>query len=109
MRLLRFLVTLAALGALIYFAVAVPLGTKTLWQHIRAIAGTKESQELVDEFKKKAEGIVHRDGGATAPRPSEGQGDGDKLTGKERKLLRRLIREKLGEGTDKGAAEHTQR
>ena len=101
MRLLRFLLTLAALGALVYVAVAVPLGTKTLWQHIRAIAGTKESQDLVDEVKKKAEGIIHRDGGPTAPRASPRPEEGDRLTAKERKLLRRLIREKLGKGTAK--------
>jgi hypothetical protein len=89
MRLIRFLLSLVILGAIIYIAVAVPLGQKTLWQHLRAIAGSKESQELVDEVKQKAKSSLHRDAGHP---PSPG---GDELTAKERQLLRKLIKEKL--------------
>jgi hypothetical protein len=85
-RLLRLLISLAALAALIYFAVTVPLGRKTLWQHIKAIAGSKESQELVDDVKHKATSVIRKDGGARSD---------DKLTDQERRLLRKLIREKL--------------
>jgi hypothetical protein len=93
-RLLRLLISLAALAALIYFAVTVPLGTKTLWQHLKAIAGTKESQNLVDEVKHKAASTVRKDGGAKTD---------DKLTDQERKLLRKLIREKLKTGHGSGS------
>jgi hypothetical protein len=90
MRLIRFLLSLVILGAIVYVVVAVPLGQKTLWQHLRAIAGTKESQELVDEVKQKAKSTLHRDAGH-APAP----GSGDELTARERQLLRKLIKEKL--------------
>jgi len=88
MRLIRLLITLAILGGLVFLGVTVPLGGKTLWEHIKAIAGSKESKELVEGVKQKAEQIaVRADGGRTG---------GDKLTDVERKLLRKLIREKLG-------------
>jgi hypothetical protein len=90
MRLIRLLITLVILGGVVFFGVTVPLGGKTLWEHIKAIAGSKESQELVEGVKQKAEKIGTRPDAA---------GGGDKLTEAERKLLRRLIREKLGEGT----------
>ncbi len=100
---LRFLITILLVAAAIYFAVAVPLGQKTLWQHLRAIASSKESQELVDEVTKKTSGALTPDGGGTRDRknaPSK-----DKLTNQERKLLRRLIREKLSEGEEAGSLE----
>ena len=87
LRLIRFLLSLVVTAAVVYFVVAVPLGKKTLWQHIKAIAGSKESKELVDEVKQKAGSVIKRDGGV---RPE------DKLSDRERKLLRKLIREKLG-------------
>jgi hypothetical protein len=85
LRLIRFLLSLLVIAAVVYFAVAVPLGKKTLWQHLKAIAGTQESQNLVDEVKHKAGSVIRRDG-ATGPE--------DKLSDQERKLLRKLIREK---------------
>jgi len=89
LRLIRFLISLVVIAAVVYFVVAVPLGKKTLWQHLRAIAGSKESKELVDEVKQKAGSVIRRDGGART-------GAEDKLSDQERKLLRKLLREKLG-------------
>ena len=91
MRLIRLVITLAALGGLGYLAYTVPLGSKTLWEHIRAIAGSKESKELVDGVKDRAEQLIKPDGGKSGE-------TGDRLTPKERDLLRKLIREKLKEG-----------
>lgn len=93
LRLIRLLLSLIVFGLIAYVAVAVPLGRKTLWQHLRAIAGSKESQELVDEVKQKAGRVLHHDAGP--PRPTKG--NGDELTPKERQALRKLIREKSGE------------
>jgi len=91
MRLIRFFITLALLGAAVWFAVSVPLGDKTLWQHLRAIAGSKESQDLVKGVKQKAGSALKRDAGRAAdPKQSS-----DDLTPDERKELRRLIRGKL--------------
>ncbi len=92
MRLLRLLVSLVVLLVLAWVVVAVPLGRKTIWEHLRAIAGSKESKELVDEVKQKAGQVLHRDAA-----PARSPQRGDELSDKERELLRKLIREKLGE------------
>jgi uncharacterized membrane protein len=93
MRLIRSLFTLTLFGALAYAAYAVPLGQRTLWEHLRAIAGTSESQKLVEEVKQKAGEVIQRDGAsAKASQPSA---RGDELTPEERRLLRRLIKDKL--------------
>jgi hypothetical protein len=92
LRLFRLLLSLVVIGLLVYVAVAVPLGRKTLWQHLRAIAGSKESRDLVDEVKHKAGEVLHHDAG-----PPPRKGSGDELTPKERQALRKLIKEKLGD------------
>jgi len=89
-RLIRLLIGVTVLAVVAYVAVAVPLGGKTLWEHLRSIASTKESQELVDGVKHKAREVIGRDAGLV-------RRTSDKLTGAERKLLRRLIRDKLAE------------
>lgn len=89
MRLIRLVVTLVVLAGVAYFAVSVPLGGKTLWQHIQAIAGSKESKQLVEGVKQKAGQILNDAGGKTE----------DNLTEEERRLLRKLIREKLKKGS----------
>jgi hypothetical protein len=100
-RLIRWLLSLVLLAGAIYFAVAVPLGEKTLWQHLRAIAGSRESQELVDDVKRKA-GL--KQAPSPVPKPeakpveakhAENAASSDKLSDQERKLLRKLIKERL--------------
>ncbi len=102
-RLLRWLLSLALLAGAVYFAFAVPLGEKTLWQHARAIAGTRESQELAREMKRKA-GLepappapAERAPAAKAEpkRGAEQASASDRLSDDERRLLRKLIRDKL--------------
>jgi len=99
-RLIRLVITLAVLAGIVYFAVAVPLGQKTLWQHLKAIAGSKESQELVDEVKQKAGSAMRRDAGPARRAPTGGSSD--HLTDQERRLLRKLIKEKLQHGEQGG-------
>jgi hypothetical protein len=53
--LLRTAAWLAALGAVAYVAVFVPLGSHTLWEHITRIAGTEEAQELGREVDSASE------------------------------------------------------
>jgi hypothetical protein len=57
-RLLKLCLGLAAFVAFAYFGATVPLGSRTLFGHMRAIAETKESQELVDGTKHAAEPLV---------------------------------------------------
>jgi hypothetical protein len=108
-RLIRWLLSLALLAGAVYFAVAVPLGDKTLWQHARAIAGTRESQELAREVKRKAG--LEQEGQAkpAEARPEAKRAEArpearhaearpeasDRLSEEERRLLRKLIRDKL--------------
>lgn len=103
-RLIRLLLSLALIAVCVYVAVAVPLGRKTLWEHLRAIAGSKESKELVEEVKEKAGRMLHRDAGeARGPGGAgTGKGSGDELTPGERRQLRKLIREKLEPGSNPG-------
>ena len=84
------MISLAVLAGVVYFSVTVPLGNKTLWGHIKAIAGSRESKDLVKGVQDKAKTVISPDGGAKSQ---------DRLTDDERKLLRKLIRDKLkGEG-----------
>jgi hypothetical protein len=66
--LLRFAFSLVVFAILIWFATMVPLGKHTLWQHLRAISGTKEAKELAEgteeEARKVAKRIMQKDGGA---------------------------------------------
>jgi hypothetical protein len=96
-RITRWLLSAAFLGALVYIGVTVSLGEKTLWQHLRAIAGSEPSQELVEGVKQKADELI--DKRQAASRPVGGDGDGgDRLTAQERRELRKLIRKQLDSG-----------
>lgn len=105
-RLIRLVVSLMAIGVVVYFAVTVPLGTKTLWEHVRAIASTDESQELVEGVKAKAEEVLERDDArATDAVANDASGDGqpsDQIEPDEQKKLRKLIRKRL-DGDQEGA------
>jgi hypothetical protein len=51
---IRFLVYLAIVIGIVYFATTVPLGKHTLVGHIRAIWHTEEVQDLKEGVKQKA-------------------------------------------------------
>jgi hypothetical protein len=57
-RLLKFALVMGLLGAGVYYGATVKLGERTLYQHIRAIWETKESQELRRGTKEKVGGLV---------------------------------------------------
>jgi hypothetical protein len=57
---IRLLVWLAILAIAVYVAVTVPLGKKTLVQHIRSIWHTEQVQELKEGVKDTAGPAVHR-------------------------------------------------
>jgi len=99
MKLIRLLIGLGLIAGLVFVAVEVPLGEKTLVQHVRAIAGTEEGQELVEGVKDKAVEVKDRATGAVKGEAKAADGSdagaGDELTDKERRLLRKLIQDKL--------------
>jgi hypothetical protein len=53
-RLFKLGVALIGFAAFAWFGVTVKLGSQTLFQHLRAISQTKESQELVDGTREAA-------------------------------------------------------
>jgi hypothetical protein len=57
-RLVKLCVSLAAFCAFAWFGATVKLGSRTLFEHLRAIGQTKESQELVDGTKQAAGPLV---------------------------------------------------
>ena len=57
-RLIKLGITLVGLAAFAWFGVTVKLGSQTLFQHLRAIGQTKESQELVDGTRQAAGPLV---------------------------------------------------
>ena len=109
-RLIRSLISLGLLAGIVYVAIFVPLGERTLWQHLKAIAGSAESKRLVDGVKHKADEVVGEGKKKAAVKPvvkgapatrvtsrpaPEPQGKGDGFTPKERDALRKLIRSRL--------------
>jgi hypothetical protein len=57
-RLIKLGITLVGLAAFAWFGVTVKLGSMTLFQHLRAIGQTKESQELVNGTRQAAGPLV---------------------------------------------------
>ncbi len=102
-RLIKFLFTLLMLACLWYAATTYQLGTKTFWGHLKAIAGSDESKELVKEVKKKAVEVKKeaREKAGDAKKLKKKVKDAkeavDNLTAEERDALRKLIKKKAGE------------
>ncbi len=99
-RLIRFLFTFLICVAIWWAATTYQLGSKTLWGHMKAIAGSKESKQLVDEVKKKAGEVkvkVKQDGKGAAKKASKKvkKEVKDRFSDEERKALREVIKEKL--------------
>ena len=59
-RLLRLVFVIGAIGAMVWFGSTVPLGERTLFEHIQAIWKTHESQDLVRGTKEKVGHVVNR-------------------------------------------------
>jgi len=57
-RLLKIALVLGLLGAGGYYGMTVKLGDRTFFQHVRAIWGTKETQQLRRGTKQKVGGLV---------------------------------------------------
>ena len=73
--LIRFAFSLVLFAIVVWFATNVTLGSRTLWGHLRAIAQTKEAQELADgtkqEARKVADKLLSQSDGGVPPAPSK--------------------------------------
>lgn len=105
-RILRIGFVVACFGALFWFGTQVKLGELTLYDHVRAIGQSKESQELIEGTKERVSGVLGGgDEEATKPKPSKGatkpgrETRGEVAAGKpadavpdsDRKALKKLI------------------
>jgi hypothetical protein len=107
-KLVKLGVGLVALVAIAWFGTTVKLGPRTLFQHLRAIGQTKESQDLVDGTKQAAAPLVDdvrrrisgkpEAAGAGPPAVGDsppGKGPGapqERLSDSEQRQLRELLR-----------------
>lgn len=57
---IRWAFSLVIFAIVVWFATMVPLGSRTLWQHLRAIAGTQEAKELAEGTKVEAEKVAKK-------------------------------------------------
>ncbi len=95
----KFLLGLTCLGVFVWGGLTVPLGERTLFGHLRAIGGSKESQDLVRGTRQKVVDVKTRivTGESEAPDPAKAAKDPaknppqDRLTADDRKEMRRLI------------------
>jgi hypothetical protein len=74
-RLIKLLMSLAALAGFVWFGANVPLGTRTLFGHLQAIGQTREAHDLVEGTKESARPLVEEAGrrlAHKAEQPSNG-------------------------------------
>ncbi len=98
-RLIRFLLSLAFLAVLVWFAVNVKLGKRTLWGHLQAIFATQAAKDLADGTKEEAKKVarrvrdeLHHDGGVE--KEKQDAPPLDPVDARERKKLDDLVKEK---------------
>ena len=101
-RLLKLGFALVGFMAFAWFGATVKLGSQTLFQHLRAIGQTKESQELVDGTRQAAEPLVddmrRRISGKEQERElarkesADGGAPEERVSAADRQALHRLIR-----------------
>ncbi len=82
LRLLKLFVSVGFLAAFVWFGMAVPLGERTLFAHVRAIANSKESEELVKGTKEKVGGLFGDEEADGQGAPGRIEGDSAKRAGK---------------------------
>jgi hypothetical protein len=98
-RLIKLGVGLIGLAAFAWFGISYKLGDLTLFQHLRAIGQTKESQHLVDGTKQIAGPLVDDVRRRVSGKPDgdvKGSPDGgspmEKLSSSEQRQLRDLLK-----------------
>jgi hypothetical protein len=98
-RLFKLGVALIGFAAFAWFGVTVKLGSQTLFQHLRAISQTKESQELVEGTRQAAGPLADdvrrrfKEGTADKHAPDAGAGPPEeRVSAADRQALHHLIR-----------------
>ena len=98
-RLFKLGVALIGFAAFAWFGVTVKLGSQTLFQHLRAISQTKESQELVDGTRQAAGPLADdvrrrfKEGTADKHAPDAGAGPPEeRVSAADPQALHHLIR-----------------
>lgn len=56
---IKAIVYLTAFGVLSWLFFFVPLGQRTMWQHVQRVAATEEAQEMGDEVGQASERVEH--------------------------------------------------
>ena len=97
-RLFKLCVGMAAFVAFAWFGTTVKLGSRTLFQHLRAIGQTQESRDLFDGTREAAEplvdGVRRRIGGGTAAAPAgtpDPRSVEERISAADKRQLRKLI------------------
>jgi len=125
-KLLKLLLGVAALAGFVWFGANIPLGSRTLFEHLQRIGRTRETQDLLDGTKKSAkpivDGVRRRLGGNNAENvadespaqkatavPDGGVAPDDHITGADRDKLRKVLGAKTAARQDRTtAAKHSQ-
>jgi hypothetical protein len=75
-RIIKFLMGMVSLAVFVWFGANVPLGSRTLFEHLQAIGRTRETQDLLEGTRQSAkplvDGVRKRLGGATATNETTG-------------------------------------
>jgi hypothetical protein len=98
----RLLLSLAALVLLVWFGANVPLGSRTLFQHLQAIGSTRETREFFDGTRQTAQpvvdGVRKRLGTAVTPDnqigktvPDAGAPPAEEVSPLDRQRLRKVL------------------
>lgn len=100
-KLVKLIIGLLGMGAFVWLGLTVPLGERTLFEHMSAIGQSKESQELVRGTKQKVGDITRRFGSDDVakaekkadPAPAEkaAADPQERLTNADRKEIRQFI------------------
>ncbi len=101
-RLIKLLIGLAGVALFIWFGANVPLGSRTLFEHMQAIGRTRETQDLLEGTRQSAKPIVDgvRKRLGSGPSGDDEQGrttpDGgarpaDEISEADRQRLRKLL------------------
>jgi hypothetical protein len=101
-RLIKLLIGLAGVAIFVWFGANVPLGSRTLFEHMQAIGRTRETQDLLDGTRQSAkplvDGVRKRLGsGATGEAesgrtvPDAGTRPADEISATDRERLRKML------------------
>ena len=100
-RIMKLLLGLAGIAVFVWFGANIPLGSRTLFEHMQAIGRTRETQDLLEGTRQSAQPIVDgvrkRLGGTAAEGASDkatadgGARPADEISEADRQRLRKLL------------------